>query len=233
MRTYRLEIRLIQLSVALSVLVVVAGFLGGWGSLKGQETKETPNPGTAQTTQTQTLDNTKIVALGDSFTYGYPGKKEQSWTAVLEKSLKVSVVNKGEGYQRTMDLLSRFETDVVSEKPGRVILFGGNGDALRSVPLEEFQTHIKALVDKSRSNNIIPLLALPMPYPGAQQTVKEMREWMMDYAETERIVVLDFSSAVMDADNKYLDGFASKEDKKYPSVKGYEAMGEYAARVLK
>ncbi|AHF07999.1 GDSL-type esterase/lipase family protein [Desulfitobacterium metallireducens] len=230
MRTYRLEIRLIQLSVALSVLVVIVGFLGAWGGSKGQENGAPDRSETAQT-QTKTLENTKIVALGDSFTYGYPGKTEQSWVAVLEKSLKVSVVNKGKGYQRTMDLLSRFEADVVAEKPGRIIIFSGNGDALRSVPLEEFQTNIKALVDKSRSNNITPILALPMPYPGVQQTIKEMRTWMLQYAETESIVVLDFASAVMDADNKYRGGFS--DDNKYPTAKGYEAMGEYAARVLK
>lgn len=229
MRTYRLEIRLIQLSVVLSILVVIAGFFGAWGS-KSQEARQQPSASETQT-QTQTLENPKIVALGDSFTYGYPGKTENSWVAVLEKNLKVPVINKGKGYQRTIDLLSRFDADVVSEKPGRVIIFGGNGDVLRSVTLEEFQTNIKALVDKSRSNNIIPLLALPMPYPGVQSTIKEMRTWMLDYAKTEGIVVLDFSSAVMDADGKYLAGFS--DDNKYPSVKGYEAMGKYAARVLK
>lgn len=230
MRTYRLEIRLIQLSVALSALVVVAGLLGVWGGSKSQANRAVPDTSETAQRQTQKLENPKIVALGDSFTFGYPGKTEQSWVAVLEKSLKVPVVNKGKGYQRSMDLLSRFEADVVAEKPGRVIIFGGNGDALRSVPLEEFQTNIKALVDKSRSNNITPILALPMPYPGVRETIKEMRTWMLDYAKTERIVVLDFASAVMDADGKYRDGFS--DDNKYPSVKGYEAMGEYAARVL-
>lgn len=230
MRTYRLEIRLIQLSVLISILVVIAGLLGAWGS-GGKETGATPHTNVEQT-QNQTLENPKIVALGDSFTYGYPGKPEQSWVAILEKNLKVPVVNKGKGYQKTIDLLSRFEADVISEKPGRVIIFGGNGDALESVPLEKFQTNIKALVDKSRSNNITPILALPMPYPGVQKTIKEMRDWMFDYAKTERIVVLDFSSTVMDAEDKYLEGFSDKQEKKYPSAKGYEAMGEYATRVL-
>ncbi|HVJ49765.1 GDSL-type esterase/lipase family protein [Desulfitobacterium sp.] len=230
MRTYRLEIRLIQVAIVLSIFVVIAGFLGAWGSSKGQRA-DSSLPDVSKTAQTQTLENTKIVALGDSFTYGYPRDREHSWVAVLEKSLNTSVVNKGKGYQTSKDLLSRFDADVVTEKPGRVILFGGNGDALRSVSLEEYQSNMKALVDKSRSNNIIPLLALPMPYPGAQKMIGDMRTWMQDYAKTERILVLDFASAVMDADGKYLEGFS--DDKKYPTSKGYQAMGEYAARVLK
>lgn len=230
MRTYRIEIRLIQLSVLLSALVVIAGFLGAWGGTKGQETSSGSANGKSVQTQTQTQTVKKIVALGDSFTYGYPGNQDQSWTAVLQKKSNITIINKGQGYQRTIDLLSRFDTDVISEAPDQVIIFGGNGDALRSIPLEEYQTNIKALVDKSRSKNITPILALPMPYPGVQKTIKEMRDWMKNYAGAEQIVVLDFASVVMDKDNNYLDGFSN--DKKYPSAKGYEAMGEYAARVL-
>lgn len=231
MRTYRIEIRLIQFATLLSIIVVIAGFLGAWGT-RGLDTGTKTNPSVEQT-PAQTLENPKIVALGDSFTYGYPGKPEQSWVAILEKDLKVPVVNKGRGYQKTIDLLSRFEADVISEKPGRVIIFGGNGDAVESVPVEEFQKNIKALVDKSRSNNITPILALPMPYPGVQEMIEKMRAWMLDYAKTEQIVVLDFSSAVMDNKGTYREGFSDKVEKKYPSVKGYQAMGEYAARVLK
>lgn len=228
MRTYQLQIRLIQFSVFLSLLVVVAGFFGLWGNRANEpavtqpQTKETP---------VGTLENTKIVALGDSFTIGYPGKLEESWPEVLAKTLQISVVNKGKISQTSQDLLSRFEADVLNEKPGRVIIFVGNGDALREVPLETFKKQVQAMVEKSKGNQIVPVLALPMPYSGVQQAIKELREWEISYAQEKKILVLDFASVVMNAENKYLEGLSG--DGKYPTKKGYQAMGEYVARVLK
>ncbi|ACL22416.1 lysophospholipase L1-like esterase [Desulfitobacterium sp. LBE] len=227
MRTYRIEIRLIQLSVFLSVLVVIAGFLGLWDN-KDQGQAAAP-PG--QEEPAPALENTKVVAIGDSFTFGYPGNTENSWPAVLGQTSQIEVVNKGLKSQTAQDLYSRFDADVLAEKPGRVIIFVGNGDAIKEVPLETFQQHIKAMVEKAESNHIIPILALPLPYTGVQNTIKEFREWESSYAKEKNILVLDFATVLMDADNVYLEGLLSKEAN-YPSKEGYKLMGEYASRVL-
>jgi lysophospholipase L1-like esterase len=226
MRTYRLQIRLIQFSVVLSLMVVVAGFFGVWGSRPSEQAVTEP---TTEDTRVK-LENTKIVALGDSYTYGYPGTPKDSWPEVLGKTLEISVVNKGKISQLSKDLLSRFEADVLSENPGRVIIFAGNGDALNEVSLETFQTQIRAMVERAEANHIIPVLALPMPYPSVQKEIKELREWELSYAQEKKITVLDFASVMMDAENKYLKGYS--ENGKYPTEKGYQVMGEYAARVL-
>lgn len=226
MRTYRIEIRLIQFSVFLSVLVVLAGFLGLWGN-KAKEQATTPPQ---QVETAPTLENTKIVALGDSFTYGYPGEVESAWPAVLGEKLQVEVVNKGKTYQNSQDLYSRFATDVLNEKPGRVIIFAGNGDALQDIPLETYQQYIKAMVEKAESNHITPVLALPLPYTGVQDKIKEFREWELNYAREKDILLLDFASVLMDSKNDFLEGLS--KDGKYPTKEGYKIMGEYAARVL-
>lgn len=228
MRTYQLQTRLIQLSVLLSVLVVVAGFFGLWGNRASENAvKQTQKEGAP----VNTLENTKIVTLGDSYTLGYPGKPEKSWPEVLAKNLQISVVNKGKMSQTSLDLLSRFEADVLSEKPGRVIIFAGNGDALKGVPLDTFKKQIQAMVEKSGGNHIIPVLALPLPYTGVQKEIKELREWEISYAQEKKVLVLDFASVLMNAEGKYLEGLSG--DGKYPTEKGYLTMGEYAARVLK
>lgn len=232
MRTYRMQIRLIQFSVFLSLLVMAVGFFGLWGNRGGNEPAVTQPQTQTQEEPADTLKNTKIVALGDSFTIGHPGRVEKSWPQVLADTLEISVVNKGKTRQTAMDLLSRFDADVVSELPGRVIIFVGNGDAINDVPLETYQTNVKAIIEKAEANQIIPILALPMPYSGVQQTIKEFREWELNYAQEKKILVLDFASVVMDANNKYLEGFSDGEGK-YPTEKGYKTMGEYAARVLK
>ncbi|MGE4273821.1 MAG: GDSL-type esterase/lipase family protein [Desulfitobacterium sp.] len=228
MRTYRIEIRLIQLSVFISMLVVIAGFLGLWDNQVGKQAVTTPQQ---EDITPPPVENTKIVALGDSFTFGYPGDLKKAWPAVLGETLQVDVVNKGKTFQNVKDLYSRFETDVLNEKPGRVIIFSGNGDALQDIPLETYQEYIQAMVDKAESNHITPILALPLPYPGVQSLIKEYREWEKSYAKEKEILVLDFASVLMDTDNKYLEGLS--KDGKYPTDTGYKLMGDYAARVLR
>jgi len=228
MRTYRLEIRLIQVAAGLALIVLIAGFFGFWGQGAKSSAGTTK---VVETTPLPTLSNIKIVALGDSFTSGYPLDVAHSWTQRLADVLQVPVVNKGKARQTAKDLLSRFDTDVVAEKPGRVIIFAGIGDAIQGVPVKEVQTNIMAIVEKAKANHIIPVLALPIGYPGVQQNIKETRDWELSYAQKENILTLDFSSVLLDASGKYLNGLSP--DGKYPNAKGYETMGDYAARVLK
>jgi len=232
MRSYRLEIRLIQTAVVLSGLILISGFLGAgiWGeSAKPQTGGTTPTTGETQP-QAQTPVNPKIVAIGDSFTYGYPSDPDHSWTTQLGDNLTVPVVNKGIIHQNANDLLSRFDQDVISEQPGRVIIFAGTGDALQNISLIEYQSNIQAMVDKANANHIEPILALPMPYPGAQDRIDELKAWELEYAQAHQIMTLDFSSVLFGPDGKYLPGLS--DDGKYPTADGYVVMGDYAARVL-
>lgn len=228
MRTYRLEIRLIQVAMGLALMVMIAGYFGMWGP-SGKTPKTAESAAAANPTPTQT--NPKIVALGDSFTLGYPLDQEHSWTKRLADVLQVPVVNKGKARQTAKDLLSRFDADVVAEKPGRVIIFAGIGDAIQEVPLKDVQTNIEGIVEKAKSNHITPIIALPIGYPGVQQNIKNTRDWEQEYTKKENILTLDFSTVLFDANGKYLSGLS--EDGKYPNAKGYEAMGDYAARILK
>jgi Lysophospholipase L1 and related esterases len=230
MRTYRSLIRLIQVASALAFIVLITGFLGVWGQGGKAPTDKTVTGETAESS-TPALTNTKIVALGDSFTLGYPLDAEHSWTQRLADDLKVTVVNKGKSRQTSKDLLSRFDADVVAEKPGRVIIFAGIGDGIQGIALKEIQTNIQAIVEKAKANHIVPVLALPIAYPGAQQNIKETRDWESSYAKKENILTLDFSSVLFDESGKFISDLSS--DGKYPNAKGYTTMGDYAASVLK
>lgn len=230
MRTYRLEIRLIQAAAGLAFIVLIAGFFGLWGQGGKEPAGGTTIQGSASKSAPK-LSNPKIVALGDSFTLGYPLDASNSWTQRTADVLKDPVINKGKVRQTAKDLLSRFDADVVAEKPGRVIIFAGIGDAIQGVALKEVQTNIEGMVEKARTNHIIPILALPIGYPGAQQNIKDTREWELSYAKKENILTLDFSTVLFDADGKYLSDLST--DGKYPNAKGYETMGDYAARILK
>ncbi|HEY8875668.1 MAG TPA: GDSL-type esterase/lipase family protein [Desulfosporosinus sp.] len=230
MRTYRLEIRLIQAAIGLAFIVLIAGFFGLWGQ-DGTSPQGTTGPVVTNPAPAAKPSNTKIVALGDSFTLGYPLDASHSWTKRTADVLKVEVINKGKVNQKTKDLLARFDADVVAEKPSRVIIFAGIGDAIEGVNRDEVQKNIKGMVEKAKANQITPILALPIWYPGSQQNIKDIRESELSYAKKENIMTLDFSSVLFDAQGKYLSGLST--DGQYPNDKGYVAMGDYAAKTLK
>ncbi|NLI93408.1 MAG: GDSL family lipase [Peptococcaceae bacterium] len=251
MRIYRLQIRIIQLSVLITIIIMIFGLVNIWqGSAKGQpvngnntaqsgnssDNAGKVNSNTPQTNAAAPVDNskpanTKIVCLGDSFTYGYPGQPKDSWPDRLAGVLKIEVVNGGKVYQNSGDLLERFDQDVIAKKPGRVVIFAGVGDALREKKLDEYQKNIKSMVEKAQANQIKPILALPVPYPGTDKLCKEYRDWEQAYAREKNLVTLDFKGVLYDADGKMLKKYS--DDGKYPNKNGYQAMGDYAATVLK
>lgn len=249
MRTYRLQMRVIQLSVLMAMIVMVFGFVNVWNG--GAQTQPTNADTTAQNGGNSTTPvnsgtdpddsdshavidgtpaNTKIVCLGDSFTYGHPGEPANSWPERIGKVLKVEVVNAGKTYQNAANLLERFDQDVTAAKPGTVVIFAGVGDALRGTAPEEYQNHLKAMIEKAKANQIKPVLALPIPFPGTDELYKQYRDWEVAYAKEKDITVLDFKGVLFDSEDKILRKYS--DDGKYPNKDGYQAMGDYAATVL-
>jgi acyl-CoA thioesterase-1 len=242
-RIYRLQIRIIQLSVFLAVIVLAVGAFNIWpgktsepagGSPAAQNGSSINNP--APTGEPSTgnspdeLANTKIVCIGDSYTYGYPGEQADSWPRVMAGILKIEVINAGVVYQNSDDLLQRFDQDVVSQEPGRVVIFAGVGDAIRGIELEVYQKNLKAMVEKAEENNIKPILVLPLPYPGTETLHEQYLEWEIAFAQEKNLQVLDFKQVLFDSQGKMLREYS--DDGKYPNKEGYEAMGQYAAQEL-
>lgn len=237
MRTYRSQIRLIQISVILTLIVMIVGAVNVWTGIEaepieGEETAEngTLDPAEEEPDGNAPPANTKIVCLGDSFTFGYPGQVEDSWPRHVADRLNVEVINSGKVHQNTSDLLKRYEEDVRVHEPGRVVIFAGVGDALRGVSLEEFKRDLTELVEKAEADGIRPVLALPVPFPGTEELNKAYREWELSYAEEKQIQVLDFSEVLFDSNGKILANYS--DDGKYPNKEGYRAMGDFASLAL-
>lgn len=244
MRTYRLEIRMLQIAVVMTIIVMLFGVVSAWRGTTDNPPVDTPgqvgelpsDPGQepgedpGQDPADQTPANTKLVCLGDSFTVGYPGDSKDSWPQHVADILQVEVINAGKVHQNASDLLQRFDQDVVLNEPGRVVIFAGIGDALRGIPLEDYQTNVKALVEKARANHIEPILALPIPFPGTKELNEAYREWEIAYAQENNIKVLDFKEVLFNSEGNMKAEYSS--DGRYPNKAGYKAMGEYAARVL-
>ncbi|MFL0197178.1 GDSL-type esterase/lipase family protein [Clostridium sp. WILCCON 0269] len=105
----------------------------------------------------------KIVCLGDSLTYGYGVRRREVWTALLEKKLKIEVINKGISGDTSAGMLSRLYNDVILEKPSYAMVMGGTNDFIWNLPVEQVMANIASIVFQIMHNSIKPLIGLPVP----------------------------------------------------------------------
>lgn len=73
-------------------------------------------------------ENSTVVCFGDSLTNGHGADRDtESWPAVLQEKINITVINSGKDDDTTYDGVQRFQTDVLDHNPAILIIdFGGN-----------------------------------------------------------------------------------------------------------
>lgn len=182
----------------------------------------------------------RLVCLGDSLTFGYKMKRQDTWPALLKKKYGIEVLNMGLCGDTTTDLACRFHTDVVERHPSHVIIMGGSNDFIQKVPFTVPRLQIESLVSQSRENGIEPIVGVPIPvdvenaqkywpdvdnFEEVSRLLKPYRKWLQDFGAAHKCRVIDFFSlfydfkADMPKTQYYLDGL-------HPTVEGNRLMAE-------
>lgn len=176
----------------------------------------------------------KIVAIGDSITYGFPYSPEQSWLYFVAKELAVELVNSGVNGDITSGMLSRFASDVCRYKPSHVIIMGGTNDAYEGMEVSQVVGNIKKMVQLARDNQITPLIGLPIPCNdwSAEILLGECREAMQEYAATNDLIYIDFYTAMVDEDTAEIKS-GLHCDGVHPNEAGYRLMADVAISALR
>ena len=175
----------------------------------------------------------KIVAIGDSITYGYPYEPAVSWLNPTAEGLNIDYSNQGINGDTTDGMLQRFERDVLRQKPSHVIIMGGTNDAYTGIAINQVMDNIHDMVELAVEKGIIPILGLPIPCKDLTQEklLGQYRAAMGQYAKDQQIEIIDFHKAMVDD-----DGVTIKEglhcDDVHPSIAGYEVMAGVAAKIL-
>lgn len=108
----------------------------------------------------------KIVAFGDSLTYGYNLPETDSYPSALQSLLKsVDVINYGVSGNTTEDGLRRIDEMLQEEEPNLVILSLGGNDFLRNIKTEKTISNLEKMIDKIK-NNGSEVILLPVPNPS-------------------------------------------------------------------
>ncbi len=102
---------------------------------------------------------------------------------VVHQNCDIKIKNKGIGGNSTIDLLARVENDVISEKPGFVILMIGINDMLNSnkmISIENYSSNLDSLIHRFKENNINVLLVSPPPVDSVYLFQRHDRELFLE-----------------------------------------------------
>ncbi len=173
----------------------------------------------------------RVVFMGDSITQGW--KLDQAFPGK-------PYVNRGISGQTTPQMLIRFRPDVVDLKPAVVVILAGTNDIAGNtgpMTLKQIEDNLASMVDIARANKIRVVLSSVMPvHPSEKrpqffkerppEKIVELNQWIRSYCERNRIVYLDYFSAMVGPDGLMKRDLA--EDGLHPNDAGHKIMAPLA-----
>jgi lysophospholipase L1-like esterase len=177
----------------------------------------------------------RVVFMGDSITdnwgrrYGkfFPGKP---------------YINRGIGGQTTPQMLIRFRPDVIALQPNVVVILAGTNDIAGNTgpsTLAAIEDNLQSMAELARANNIRVVLSSVMPicdYIRPQttrrppETIVALNAWIKDYAAKNKLVYLDYYSAMLD--DKQMLKQEITYDGLHPNDAGYELIAPLAEKAI-
>lgn len=178
----------------------------------------------------------RVVFFGDSITDmwkledSFPGKP---------------YVNRGIGGQTTPQMLVRFRQDVIDLHPRVVVILAGTNDiAGNTGPMrdEDIEANYASFTELALANGIHVVYSSVLPVHNyterskdffAQRPPKrilELNNWLKDYCTKNKIVYLDYFSALVDEQGMLKKDLA--EDGLHPNAAGYKIMAPLAEAAI-
>ena len=184
----------------------------------------------------------RIVGLGDSTTAGTPGflsplevppngkgnPESQYAYWMMRTHPEWTVLNRGVNGERSDEIGTRFQRDVLEEKPNYVIILAGVNDIYQGVPLDSVKRNLLKMYEQARGAGIRPVAATVLPYNTASkdeiEAIRSLNSWITETASELAIPVCDTNRAVRNP--RIPDQLSSSMDGLHPDVEGYRKMAE-------
>jgi lysophospholipase L1-like esterase len=164
-----------------------------------------------------------ILAFGDSLTYGTGAPKDKSYPSLLQRELKLKVINAGvpgelisEGALRLPGLLEEY-------MPSLVLICHGGNDILRGRADELIEKDLAAMAEMVKATPA-DLVIIGVPRPGLGLVVPDFYERV-----AERYEAL-YEGQIL---RKVLSRPELKSDLIHPNAKGYQLMAKALAQLIK
>lgn len=114
---------------------------------------------------TKLAQGSRVVALGDSLTFGYGADKGRDYPSVLAGLTGWQIENMGVNGDTSQNVLDRLSA-VIEKTPSLVLLGIGGNDVLRRVPANETKNNIIAIIKALKDKNI-PVVLIAEPHLSA------------------------------------------------------------------
>lgn len=195
----------------LACLIIVAGLLGCGG---GDRTGNLP----------LLHDDARILAFGDSLTYGTGASAEQSYPAVLGDLIQHTVIRSGVPGETSSEGLRRLPGVLDDIEPDLVLLCLGGNDMLRKGSLTTVKANLQQMIDMLASRGIaVVLIAVPEPALLGLDAPPL-------YAELAKANDLPLQNSIM---AEVLSKSSLRSDRIHPNAAGYRQIAEALAELLR
>jgi lysophospholipase L1-like esterase len=168
----------------------------------------------------------RVVFMGNSITEGWKRFDSAFFAAT-------GYIDRGISGQTTPQMLIRFRPDVIDLKPAVVVILAGINDIAQNtgpMTLEQTFGNLVSMTELAKANNIKVVLCSVLPAydfpwrPGLQpaEKVVQLNQMIKDYATKNKIVYVDYFSAMVDERNGLKS--ALTYDGVHPTLAGYKVM---------
>ena len=167
--------------------------------------------------------DTKVLAFGDSITYGYNVETKKNYPSQLAELLQVDVINAGINGETTSEGLRRLPGLLEKYKPQILIICHGGNDIIRHKSLKKVKENIKKMIELARKKNIHVVL---VGVPKMEVLSKSTAQLYFDIAN-ELNVPLEDSALETILNDEYL-----KIDEIHPNGRGYKILANSLANLI-
>jgi lysophospholipase L1-like esterase len=167
--------------------------------------------------------NSVILAFGDSITYGFGAKDNESYPSVLENILNIKVINSGINGEVSADGLKRLPQVLENVKPNLVILCHGGNDILRKHDLQKTKQNIMQMIDIIRSYNADVIL---VGVPNLEGFFIQTADFYKEIAKEKSVI---FEGEIIE---KIIKSPRLKSDQIHPNKDGYEEIAKTLANLI-
>lgn len=176
----------------------------------------------------------KILVLGDSLSAGYGLDRREAWVTLLEQRLqregyRYDIVNASISGETTRGGRNRITRLLETHRPAVVIVELGGNDGLRGWPIDEIRGNLSYIIEQSRKQNALVLLAgMQLPPNYGPRYTRSFTHVYAEVAKQHNIALVPF----------FLEGLALnltwfQPDGIHPSAQAQPVMLENVWRVLR